>query len=238
MRRRKGCGGRADLPSVVSRIDDMAKRTRQTEEWSGEFGKDYTARNAVTLEELDLLYKNQYGITRTQMNHGFIGGFDKDMRVLEVGSNIGNQLLCLQKMGFRDLYGVELQWHAVELAKTRTQAINIIQGSAFDIPFKDRFFDLVFTSGLMIHIAPQDIAVALDEMHRCTRRYIWGFEYYAERYTQVSYRGHSDLLWKTDFSSLFLERFKSLRLVREERFKYLQNESVDSMFLLEKRDDG
>lgn len=215
----------------------MSKLTGQIEEWAGRFGKDYTTRNAVTPEELELLYKNQYGITRTQMNTRFVGDLARGIRVLELGCNIGNQLLCLQKMGFEDLYGVELQWYAVELAKTRTKGINIVQGSAFDVPFKDGFFEMVLTSGLLIHIAPGDIPKVLDQMYRCTSRYIWAFEYYAERYTEVSYHGQEQLLWKTDFSRLFLERFKSLRLVREERFKYLQNDNVDSMFLLEKTGD-
>lgn len=53
--------------------------------------------------------------------------------------NIGNQLLCLQNAGFNNLYSIELQPYAVELSKSRAEGINIIQGSAFYIPFKDDF---------------------------------------------------------------------------------------------------
>ena len=215
----------------------MSKFTRQMGEWAGDFGKEYTDRNALTLEEMELLYKKQYGVTRTEMNSKFIGDFDKDMRVLEVGSNIGNQLLCLQKSGFKNLYGIELQSYAVESSKSRTKGINIIQGSAFDIPFKDDFFDLVFTSGLLIHIAPEDITAVLDEIYRCTSKYIWGFEYYAEVYTEVSYRGHTELLWKANFSRLFLEQLKNLCLVREEYFKWLDtSNNIDFMFLVQKKE--
>jgi len=91
-------------------------------------------------------------------------------------------------MGFQTLYGIELQEYAVEISKSRTKHINIIQGSAFDIPFKDNFFDLVFTSGLLIHIAPSDVEQILREIHRCTKKYIWGSEYFADSYTQVEYR--------------------------------------------------
>ena len=212
----------------------MNKFTKQMETWAGNFGKEYTDRNALTLEEMELLYNKQYGITRTEMNSKFIGGFDRDMKALEVGSNIGNQLILLQNMGFKNLYGIELQSYAVELSKSRTKGINIIQGSAFDIPFRDSFFDLVFTAGLLIHITPEDIDEVLDEIYRCTRQYIWGMEYYAEAYTEVNYRGHNDLLWKTDFPKLFLERFQNLRLVKIEYLKYLNNDNVDVMFLLEK----
>ena len=208
--------------------------TRQMQEWAGQFGKEYTDRNALSLEETELLYKRNYGITHTEMNSKFIGDLDRDMRVLEVGSNIGNQLLCLQEAGFKNLYGIELQSYAVELSKSRTKGINIIEGSAFDIPFKDGFFDLVFTSGVLIHISPEDISTVLDEIYRCTKQYIWCFEYYSDEYTQINYRGHADLLWKTNFSKLFLKRFKNLILVKEELFKYLTNDNIDAMFLLQK----
>ena len=152
-----------------------------------------------------------------------------------MGSNNSNQLLCLQNSGFNSLYGIELQSYAVELSKSRTKNINIIQGSAFDIPYRNGFFDLVFTSGVLIHIAPEDIPKVIDEMYRCTRKYIWCSEYYADVYTQVHYRGHEDLLWKTDFSGLFQKQFRDLRLVKEEHIKYLNDDNIDTMFLIEKK---
>ena len=35
--------------------------------------------------------------------------FDRDMSILEVGCNVGVKISMLQKMGFRNLTGVELQ---------------------------------------------------------------------------------------------------------------------------------
>ncbi len=215
-------------------IEKMSELTNQMAKWSGEFGRDYTDRNALSLEKMEALYVSKYGVNRTNMNARFIGDLDRSIRILEVGSNVGNQLLCLQWMGFTSLYGVELQGYAVEISKRQTQHINIIEGSAFDIPFKDGFFDLVFTSGVLIHIAPSDITKALHEIHRCSRNLIWGFEYFSESYTEVVYRGNTGLLWKTNFPQLYLDTFGDLRLVKEERFKYKDDENVDMMFLLEK----
>ena len=205
------------------------------EKWCGDFGKEYTDRNALTLEELESLYQKNFGVTRTEMNLEFVGDLDRFIHILEVGSNLGNQLLCLQKMGFKSLYGIELQEYAVELSKVRTKHINIIQGSAFDIPYKDNFFDLVFTSGLLIHIAPSDIKAIVSEIYRCTKKYIWGFEYFANNYTKVEYRGNTDLLWKTNFAKIYLDNFPNLRLVKEKRFKYINSDNINSMFLLEKK---
>ncbi|MGB8707619.1 MAG: pseudaminic acid biosynthesis-associated methylase [Dehalococcoidia bacterium] len=213
----------------------MSNFTKQMEMWASRFGKEYTDRNPRSLQELESVYKEMYGITRAEMNARFIGEFDKDVRVLEIGSGTGMQLLCLQEAGFKNLYGIELQPYAVELAKSNTRGINIIQGSAFYVPFRDGFFDLVFTSGLLIHIAPEDIGGVLDEIYRCTKSYVWHLEYYSPVCTSIPYCGHENLLWKTDFAKLFLNRFQDLRLVKEEYFKWLANASnIDAMFLLRK----
>lgn len=159
---------------------------------------------------------------------------DHATRILEVGSNIGNQLFCLQKMGFTSLYGIELQSYAVELAKSRTKGINLIQGEASDILFKDGFFDMVFTSGVLIHISPSSLPSVLNEIHRCTRNYIFGFEYFSDVTLEIPYRGNSDLLWKANFAGKYMELFDDVRLLKEEHIKYLQNENIDTMFLLQK----
>lgn len=166
----------------------MREKTKQMDEWSGEFGQDYTNRNPQTADEMNRLYLQQFGITRSSLNEEFLGGMDRSMKILEVGANVGGQLQTLQDMGFEQLYGIELQHYAVEKAKSVTKNVNLIQATAFDIPFKDRFFDVVYASGVLIHISPDDIARALTEIHRCSARYIWGFEYYADAYTNVPYR--------------------------------------------------
>lgn len=213
----------------------MNRVTAQKLEWAGEFGKEYTDRNALSLEEMEALFETNYGVTRTELNEKFLGSLDRSVRILEVGSNVGNQLLCLQKMGFTRLYGIELQSYAVELSKSRTRGINIIQGEASDIPFRDGYFDVVFTSGVLIHIAPADLPDVMKEIYRCSRRYIFGFEYYSDTPKEVMYRGHENLLWKADFASKYLELFDDLHVIKDEKIKYLNNENVDTMFLLEKR---
>jgi pseudaminic acid biosynthesis-associated methylase len=148
------------------------KATRQMEVWSGTFGREYTDRNTMSPEELDALYLRELGVERTAMNRAFLGFLPRELSVLEVGSNIGNQLLLLRAMGFTRLYGVELQRYAVRLSKPRVPGAHFLQGSAFNLPFPDGAFDLVFTSGVLIHLAPGNLDVALAEIHRASRRYI------------------------------------------------------------------
>jgi len=214
-----------------------AQETDQTREWTGSFGKEYTERNTFTPAELDALYDRNYGITRRALNLRFLGGISKRARILEVGCNVGNQLLVLQEMGFTNLFGIEIQSYALERARSRVPDAKFTQASVLAIPYPDQNFDLVFTSGVLIHIAPPNVPVALAEIHRCAKTWVWGSEYYAPRMTEVSYRGHNSLLWKTDYAQLYVERFPDLELASEQRLRYLENGNVDTMFLLRRRSD-
>lgn len=216
---------------------DTAKslETAQTEAWKGGFGREYTDRNTFGVDALDSLYRENYGLTRTQINQDFLQGISKDASFLEVGCNAGNQLLLLQRMGYTSLSGVELQPYALEIARSRTQNVSLAQGSVLAVPHKDASFDVVFTSGVLIHIAPEDIPRALDEIHRCAKTFIWGMEYYAPNVTEVNYRSHGRLLWKMDYAQRYLERFKDLELLREQHVPYLGSSNVDTVFLLRKK---
>lgn len=205
--------------------------TEQSEFWKGEFGDEYIRRNS---DDLDASYKKKYGISRTDMNKECLSGLSKERRILEVGCNIGNQLVLLKGMGYQNLYGIEINRKALEIAK-KEHLIDAIYGSAFDIPFKDGFFDMVFTSGVLIHIAPEDQMKAMAEMVRVTRRYVWGFEYYSPECEEILYRGNKNRLWKNDFANQFLDNFNVLKLTCSKKYRYLDSNNVDIMYLLEKR---
>jgi pseudaminic acid biosynthesis-associated methylase len=212
--------------------------TEQLQEWGKEFGNEYTQRNLLTAKEVENSYLLRYGFTRTSMNKLFLDFLDRDIRILEVGTNVGLQLNLLSTLGFKNLYGIEINPSAIEISHKINESlpIYIIKASAFDIPFKDKWFDLVFTSGVLIHIHPNDMINATKEIYRCTNKYIWCFEYFSpEGYKEIIYRGKSNLLWKTDFKKVFLDNFSDLKLMKEQFFPY-KNEPdlIDQMFLLEK----
>ena len=213
----------------------MTEQTPQIRQWKGNFGKDYSDRNTLDHAGLDRLYRDNYGISRTELNARFLKEIPASARILEVGCNVGNQLLLLEQSGYDNLYGIEVQSYAVERARKRVPGACIAEGSALNIAFPDEYFDLVFTSGVLIHIAPADLPKALDEIHRTASTWLWGLEYYAAEGTEIAYRGHQGLLWKNAFAQVYLERFPDLTLLREERLPYLNGSNVDTMFLLGKK---
>jgi pseudaminic acid biosynthesis-associated methylase len=212
-------------------------KTSQMSQWADQFGREYTDRNSLTLQDLNALYEKNYGVTRRQLNENFLASIPFSSRILEVGCNIGNQLLLLSEMGYSHLYGIELQHYALIRARRQLGNVHLIEASALEIPFEDGYFDVVFTSGVLIHISPPDLLQAMTEIHRCTRNYIWGFEYYAPETVAVRYRGHDSLLWKMDYAKLYLERFIDLERSRCQRLPYLDNHNEDCMFLLRKKVD-
>ncbi len=210
------------------------QETKQIREWATDFGREYTDRNTLDPAELDALYLANYGVTRTALNRKVLGEVPASARILEVGCNVGNQLLLLHGMGYTNLSGIDVQDYAIQLAQTRVPDASIIEGSALDIPFPDSHFDLVSTSGLLIHIAPADLSKVLNAVHRVAKTWILGFEYYAPIPTEIKYRGHNELLWKNDFAKLYLHQFQDLQLLQEERLPYLNSSNIDTMFLLQR----
>ena len=207
---------------------------QQISMWRGEFGDEYTRRNNQTPEELDEMYIKNFGQTRTSLNNFFLNGIDKSSKMLEVGSNMCLQLKMLQQIGFKNLYGVEINKMSIEESKKNTKGIYNIYGEATDLPFKNDWFDLVLTTGLLIHIHPDEIECVLSEIHRCSRRYILCHEFFAEKYTEINYRGNKNVLWKTDFCGLFLKLFYDLELKKNIKLTYNGTTDIDHMFLLEK----
>src|ERR1035438_2704477 len=140
---------------------ETTPQTAQTEVWNSAFGREYTDRNTFDTEELNELYRKNYGVARTEINERSLRGIADDASFLEVGCNTGNQLLLLQQMGYSKLSGVELQSYALEIAQRRLSGVSLKSGSALALPHTDSSFDVVFTSGVLIHIAPENLPRAL-----------------------------------------------------------------------------
>lgn len=210
--------------------------TEQLEVWMGDFGRQYTIRNRFMSDEaFNEFYKNRYGQTRLEINKEFLSDLDPSLPILEVGANIGNQLRALRLGGFESLFGLEIQKSCVVESKKLNPEVDIFQGSAFDIPFKNNFFNMVFTNNVLIHINPENLPNVMREMYRVSKRFIVGFEYYSDEMTEIKYRGKSNLLWKGDYSKLFLTLFPDLKLIREKVFDCLDEPgNRDKIFVLEK----
>ena len=74
---------------------------------------------------------------------------------------------------------------------------------------------LYLLKGVLIHIAPSDIEVIIKEIYRCTKEYIWGYEFYSDKYKEIIYRGKKNLHWKVNYSKIYFDSFYDLKLVKK-----------------------
>jgi len=205
---------------------------KQINQWKKNFGDQYTERNAG---DLDLSYIQKYEISRSSMNNNFLGFIDRDIKILEVGVNRGLQIEKLKPMGFKNFYGIEINKRAINICKNRIGNINLVEASALEIPFKDNSFDLVFTSGVLIHISPDCIDLVMKEIYRVSKRFIWGFEYYSEKYATIIYRENEELLWKANFVNIYKTISPNLKIIKRIKYQYKENNNfINEMFLLSK----
>lgn len=177
--------------------------TQQLQVWQGEFGRAYTDRNPVDWR------------TRFPAFQRMLEGLPITS-VLEVGCNRGHNLRAVAELlgEHREIVGIEPNTYARQLARATYPEAGILSGHAFDLPFKDAYFDLVFTAGVLIHIPLDDLPLALAEIHRVSRRYMLAVEYFAEEETVIHYRGYDDLLWKRDFRKHYQTQWPDLRVMR------------------------
>ncbi len=206
----------------------------QSSTWSGDFGKKYIERNDLTSSEMDELYLKRYGLKRIVMNERFLNDIDRNAKILEVGSNVGNQVNILLQMGFKDITVVDVQEDALEILKNNYPQVKCYQADASNLPFEDDVFDLVYTSGVLIHIHPDLLPKVMGEIYRVSNQYIWGMEYYNDKMIAIDYRGRKDLLWKGDYARLYVNQFPDLVCVKEKIYPYLNEPVEDKMYLLKK----
>ena len=201
-----------------------------TDVWRGQLGRVWGERNDLTPQELDSRYLTELGITRSELNADFLVGLPKDAAILEVGCGTGLQLRFLHDTGFTNLYGVDLN---TELLKQCPHYVLTTEASADDLPFSDGLFDLVFTSGLLMHVPPDSLIDTMREIARVSCRWVWGYEYYSDASQEVEWRGRKGILWRDDHPKLY--QSLGLRLAKVRYLPHIMDGSkVDVMFLLEK----
>ena len=213
------------------------KMTPQEKKWGS--AVKYANKYFLVPKQLDDKWvKAVTGVPKSEMNERFVSALPRNLKILEVGCNVGNQLAMLRTMGFKDLHGIELCAHAVKIANKRRKRLDVIQGNACKLPYETDSFDLVMTTWVLTHINPKLLPKALAEIHRVSGRYIWGCEPYMDTLVPTEQRPKRAYLWQADFKGLFMRMFPDLNLVKSALYDFPQPEKdyarESEIFLLEK----
>jgi len=177
-------------------------RTEQEDFWAGEFGTEYIGRNV----------SEEYVAANTAFFSRIIARMGPVDSVLELGPNVGLNLVAINRLlPQAALTGVEINPDAFEKLQALSY-VSAVHQSILDFKPPHRF-DLVFTKGVLIHIAPDALPDVYDTMYAASGHYILMSEYYNPTPTQITYRGHESRLFKRDFAGEFMDRHADVELV-------------------------
>ena len=68
-------------------------------------------------------------------------------------------------------------------------------------------YDLVFTSGVLIHIHPEELLNFTKNIYKLSSKYVICAEYFRPEPEVISYRGQKNALFIRDFGSFYLDNF-------------------------------
>jgi len=178
----------------------------QLDAWRGSFGDSYVDRNQSDDAAM---------AARTRMWARMLERVGPVGSVLEIGANIGLNLRALRRLGVHDLTGVEpnAKARATLVADGVLPEDRVVDAFGSQIPFPDDSFDLVFTSGVLIHVPPADLDRTMGEIVRTSRRLVACAEYFSVEPQEKRYRGAEGLLFTRDFGGAYLDIEPRLELV-------------------------
>ena len=186
----------------------MSSETTQSALWRGDFGDNYVDRNTASENAI------QSRVKAYQEIFGHLGEA-QPRSLLEVGCNVGINLRALRQLTDAPLHAVEPNAKArkVLVDEGVLPADRLFDALATDIPLDDGAVELVFTSGVLIHIPPHALEQAYREMHRVSSRYLLTIEYFSPTPETIPYRGETEALFRRDFGGLWLDMFDDLKPV-------------------------
>jgi len=186
----------------------MTIHKKQINFWTGDTGNKYIKRNQTNEDNQN----NRLNFWKKIFSKIEL---DTNAKIFEVGANIGLNLSAIQLLGNYQIFALEPnQLACAEIEKNKiVKANNLIQSTANKIGFKDKSFELTFTCGVLIHIHPDDLLKAMEEIIRVSNKYIICAEYFSDKEEEIKYHGEDELLFKRDFGSYYLDNFPKLKLI-------------------------
>ena len=201
--------------------------TKQEELWAGSFGDDYTEKYDTAA-----MLSSRLGLWKKIVR----GGGDISS-CLELGAGAGLNLRVLGMLFPKlQMTGVEINQKAAGVC-AKIQRVKVLRTSIYDYQSEEKF-DLTFTAGVLIAIAPERLLEVYDKLYHYSKKYIVLAEYYNPTPVEIVYHGQTGQLFKRDFAGEIMDRFPDVHLV-DYGFVYHRDAHFPAddvnWFLLEKR---
>ena len=186
--------------------------TEQEQFWAGPDGDLYTERNGTDLVSAKI------GLFEQALH-----GRERDIKsVIEFGANRGLNIQALQHVLAADTRYTAVEINAAacnamqEDEATAPPRVQICHASLLELedwPRARQAHDLALVQGVLIHIAPDDLALAYLNIYGASRRFILIAEYFSREPVAIPYRGRDGLLWKRDFAAEMMAMLPDIKLV-------------------------
>ena len=165
--------------------------------WKEKYASEYREKNT--------LFNEEKGVEAWRLMLAKSEGINT---YLECGSNIGRNIGFLEKL-LPDAKSslIEISPEAYQIAISRYNPQQSFNGSILDSNFSIKSFDLVFTTGVLIHIHPDDLLDNMSKMFSYSNKYILIGEYFNRTPVMIEYQGEQNKLFKRDFGKYFIENF-------------------------------
>lgn len=177
--------------------------TEQERFWAGEFGDDYSKRNA----------NDKIIASNVALFSKILPMCASADSLIEFGANTGLNLHAIRQVRANmDLDAIEINQSAVKQLEEWGGARRVYNGSILEFQ-SDETWDIALIKGVLIHINPEFLPRVYESLVRASDRYVVVAEYYNPIPVEVPYRGHSDKLFKRDFAGELLDMYSELRVV-------------------------
>jgi pseudaminic acid biosynthesis-associated methylase len=172
---------------------------KQEKFWHSEYAHEYILRNhSFDVDGGISAWKNMLAKSvYTEINS-----------ILEFGCNIGRNLEILEQVlpnAKKSI--VEISPEAFDIVTSRFELSNAQNTSILESKFESNSHNLVFTSGVLIHVEPNDLLKTMAKMYDVSNKYILICEMFSRTPKTVHYRNSNDLLFTRDFGRYFIENF-------------------------------
>jgi pseudaminic acid biosynthesis-associated methylase len=193
--------------------------------WKGFFGNNYISRN-----KNKSLINNNYFFFKKSLKKA------KNIKtVLELGANIGNNILSLKKINNKFKFcAIEINSLACK-ELTKISNLEVVNDSILNFKIQKKF-DLILLKGILIHIDHKNLKKLFSKINSINKKYILICEYYNPYPIKINYRGYKNVLFKNDYAGIFLKLFKNYKLLDYGFNYHLDKHPLDdsNWFLLKK----
>jgi pseudaminic acid biosynthesis-associated methylase len=181
--------------------------------WQDKFGDEYQERNPASYTEVakrTAIWKKIIPKVSKEDTSSIM--YNPPSSILEIGAGQGSNLYAL-----KDLWNNRFMWYTnLYYTEVNKKQIDKLETEGFILYLPDskkKFFDLVFTYGVLIHTPPAELDAMFQKMYDLSEKYVVFCEYYRPELEDLEYRGMKGEMWGNDFGKLFKAKFPSAKCI-------------------------